>query len=158
MNKDLLARKSAATALIADLDGKAIEGTSGDKEHRLNIEDLKLIVRPTKTGEELEIIIKQTDIDHPGPVYDTIKNILNGLGEFKDHPARDLDEKNDHDPKKGTITIHYDLPNLKADSILHALSERAQKEDSLGKLLNDDHSQDSWVSRITARFRGYIGM
>lgn len=165
MNKDLLVRKSATTALIADLDGKAIEGTSGDEEHRLNIEHLKLIVKPTKTGEELDIIIKQTDIDHPGAVYDTIKNILKNLDEFKGHTARELDEKNDHNPEKGTITIHYDLPTLEADSIIHKLHERSQRENSLEKLLSEGHENNSWVSRIVSTARtaktkvlNYMGM
>lgn len=165
MNKDLLVRKSAINALIADLDGKAIGGTSGDEEHRLNIEHLKLNVRPTKTGEELEIIIKQSDIDHPGAVYDTIKNTLKGLNEFNGHIARELDEKDDYNLEKGTITIHYDLPTLTADSIIHKLHERSQKENSLGKLLSGDHSRDGWASRVVSAARtaknqvfGYIGM
>jgi hypothetical protein len=158
MNKDILVRKSAATALIADLDGKAIIGTSGDEEHRLNIQDIKLTVRPTKTGEELGIVVKQSDIDHPGGVYDTIKTILKGLDEFNGHTPRDLDEKNDYNPEKGTITIHYDLPNLEADSILHKLYERSQKENSLGKLINDGHPQDSWVTRAKTKMLSYIGM
>lgn len=158
MNKDLLVRKSATNALIADLDGKAIEGTSGDEEHRLNIENLKLNVRPTKAGEELEIVIKQSDMDHPGAVYDTIKNTLKGLDEFNGHTARDLDESKDHNPEKGIITIHYDLPTLEADSIIHKLHERSQKENSLGKLLNKDHSKDNWVSRAKIKVLSYIGM
>lgn len=153
MDRDRLESNNAATALIAHLDGKAIIGTSGDAGHRLNVTDAKLDVKLTKTGEELEIVINQADTHHPGSVYDTIKKYLSEMDELKGYAAKEVDPKHDHNSRNGIMTIHYELPNATADSVIHSLSNRAQKEHSMDKLLgNAEKSSGGWVEKVTSYF------
>ena len=127
MNKDIIEENNAATALISSLSGKPIVDTSGDENHRINPVAVEFKVGITKEGEELAISITQTDRHHPHLVYDTIKQQLSEMEEFKSHSLKELKPDCDYNQQTGQITLRYDIPSGAADTIIHSLSEKGQQ-------------------------------
>lgn len=131
MNKDIIEENSAATALIFYLSGKRIINTSGDENHRINPVAIELKVGLSKEGEELSIVITQTDRHHPHLVYDTIKQHLSEMEEFKNYHLKELKPDYDYNQETGQITLRYNVPSGAADSIIHSLSEKGQQIKSI---------------------------
>ncbi len=141
MNQDRIEENNAAAALISHLSGKPIITTSGDENHVIKPVSVDFKVGITKQGEELAVSITQSDRHHPHLVYDTIKNGLNELEEFRPHKIKELKPDCDYNQQTGTMTFRYEIPSGAADSIIHSLSEKgqqiksSQQSDSIGKVI-----------------------
>ena len=144
MNKDIVEENNAATAIVTHLSGKAIVNTSGDENHRVNPVAVEFKVGITKNGEELAISITQTDKHHPHLVYDTIKQHISEMEEFKNHSPKELKPDCDYNQQTGKITLRYDIASGAADTIIHSLSEKGQQI--------KNSSQNNVIEQVLAYF------
>jgi hypothetical protein len=151
MEQDRIEEGNAAAALVLHLSGKPIVETSGDYNHRLNPTIIEFKVGMNKHGEELAISITQTDRHHPRLVYDTIKQELDKLEEFKGLGLKKIDSERDYNQETGEITLRYKTASGAADSIIHSLSEKGEK---LMSQIKSNQAQGDTVAAV----KGYSSL
>lgn len=145
--QDLIEENNAASALIRQLAGRPLLQTSGDEEHRLNPTSVKIEVKLSENGDELNFHIAQTDRHHPHLMRDTVIKALEEMPELREHSPKALDPHHDYNPDTNSLTIRYDLPKGKADNIIHSLSERGKIPIISGQIISGDNP-NSWTNRI----------
>lgn len=161
MNRELIEEARAGSAILVELARKPINDTSGDYEHVLSPVAVKIHPpTPSGNGAELAFTITQTDRHHPELVAKTIMERLSGMEELKGYSFKQPDPKEDFKNENTEITIRYDLPAGKADSIIHALSERGKTKGNVGAALAsiDSEPPTTWTDRMKSKVFSYLGM
>ena len=154
---DLIEEGKAADALIKQLTGKPLVETSGDEEHRLNPTAVKISVKLSEKGDEINFQIAQTDRHHPHLMYDTVVKALSEMPQLKDYSPKKLDQRHDYDSDTNVVTIRYDLPKGKADDVIHALSTGSQSQSWADKVENPTlrsaiGKAEDWISQLKEHF------